>query len=127
MINNMNKEKIIVPEKIRYIGDWEEYSLDDYAFPHILNKVLTGCGFTEYCITNPQKLILISPRKFLLENKWDQHQNPFEVFYVNNEVEKSVDFEIDITEEKEQKNKTENVSNFFNVICIWFVGKYLYF
>ena len=104
-------DPIIVPKGIEYIGDWEGYDLEDYPFPHILNKVLTGCGYTEYCLRSNQPLALISPRVFLLENKWDQHQNPFEVFYVNNEVEKSVDFEIDITEEKEQKNKTEKFSD----------------
>ena len=70
----MNRMKIIVPNGIRYVGqinsgtgkrDWEEYDLKNFDFPHIVNKVLTGCGYTEYCLTNDQDLVLISPRKFL--------------------------------------------------------------
>ena len=91
----MQKSKIIVPADVRYISDWEEYKLEDYAFPHILNKVLTGCGYTEYCIRNDQDLILTSPRKFLLENKEDQH--PGEVWYARNELLRGVDYELDIS------------------------------
>jgi hypothetical protein len=110
----MNKEKVIVPKGIRYIGDWEDYNLENYDFPHILNKVLTGCGFTEYCIRNNQPLILTSPRKFLLENKEDQHQGYLEVYYVNNEIETSLDFELDITDDKlriDEKKKSSKMSN----------------
>ena len=74
----MEKYEIIVPKGIRYVGEldemgeriWKDYDLGQYSFPHILNKKLTGCGYTEYCIKNNQDLILISPRKFLLENKY---------------------------------------------------------
>ena len=112
MNNNMNKEKIIVPKGIRYIGEWKDYRLEDYSFPHILNKVLTGCGFTEYCIKNKQKLILVSPRKFLLENKKDQH--PDEVYYVNNELETSIDYELDVSKDDlkaiNEKKETSSMS-----------------
>jgi len=101
MENNMNKEKIIVPKGVRYISDWKEYNLGNYAFPHILNKVLTGCGFTEYCISNQQDLVLLSPRKFLLENKEDQH--PGELYYAKNELISSVNYELDISLEKKFK------------------------
>ena len=101
----MNKEKIIVPNGVRYISDWKEYNLENYNFPHILNKVLTGCGFTEYCIRNNQNIILLSPRKFLLENKEDQH--PGEVYYAKNEFTQIVDYEIDIAEYKKDKKSTE--------------------
>ena len=106
MKNNMNKEKIVVPSGVRYIGEWKEYDLENYAFPHILNKVLTGCGFTEYCISNLQDIVLCSPRKFLLENKEDQH--PGELYYARNELLKGIDYELDISKIhylKEQKNK----------------------
>ena len=55
----MEKHKIVVPKGIRYIGEvdpetlqkvWLDYDLELYDFPHILNKKLTGCGHTEYCI-----------------------------------------------------------------------------
>ena len=91
----MNKQTLIVPKGIRFISDWTGYDLENYAFPHILNKTLTGCGYTEYCIKNNQNVVLLSPRKMLLENKEDQH--PGEVYYAKNEIEKSIDFEIDIS------------------------------
>ena len=100
-------DPIIVPKGIEYLGDWDGYKLEDYQFPHILNKVLTGCGFTEYCLRNNQPLVLTSPRLFLLKNKEDQHQGPLEVFRVDNTVEKTVDFEIDINEEKERAEKKD--------------------
>lgn len=103
-------DPIIIPKGIEYIGDWDGYKLEDYQFPHILNKVLTGCGYTEYCIRNDQPLVLTSPRLFLLRNKADQHENPLEVFYVNNDVEKSVDFEIDISEEKERSERKDKLT-----------------
>ena len=91
----MNKQVIIVPNGIRYISEWSDYSLEHYQFPHILNKTITGCGYTEYCITNPFNVILCSPRKILLENKEDQH--PGEVYYVRNEVENQTNFEKDFS------------------------------
>lgn len=114
----MEKHKIIVPKEIRYVGEIDpgtqkrlwDYELDLYNFPHILNKKLTGCGYTEYCLKNKQKLILISPRKFLLENKEEQHEG--DVYYVKNELETSVDYELDLSKDdvksiKEKAEKTE--------------------
>ena len=62
---------IQVPKGIRYLGNWPGFSLPSH--PSILNKQLTGCGFTEWVISNPAPMILISPRKVLLENKIEQH------------------------------------------------------
>lgn len=116
----MEKQKIIVPKGIRYVGQEDpetgkrvwDYELSNYEFPHILNKKLTGCGYTEYCIKNKQKLILISPRKFLLENKEDQHEG--EVYYVKNELETSVDYELDLNKDDvkaiEERAKTTDAS-----------------
>ena len=89
----MNRQKIEVPEKIRYMSEWEGYSI--FNFPHILNKQIPGCGFTEYCITNNEDVILCSPRKILLQNKYDQHKD--EVFLVVNEYEKEVGTDKDLT------------------------------
>ena len=100
-------DPIIVPKGIEYLGDWDGYKLEDYQFPHILNKVLTGCGFTEYCLKNNQPLVLTSPRLFLLKNKEDQHQGPLEVFRVDNTIEKAVDFEIDVNEEKARSERKD--------------------
>ena len=89
----MIKQTIDVPEKIRYMSEWEGYSI--FNFPHILNKQIPGCGFTEYCITNNEDVILCSPRKILLQNKYDQHKD--EVFLVVNEYEKEVGTDKDLT------------------------------
>lgn len=89
-------DPIVIPKGIRFINEWEGYRLEDYPFPHILNKVLTGCGYTEYCLRNNQPLVLISPRIFLIENKEDQHNGYLEVFRVKNEVEKMTDYEVDV-------------------------------
>ena len=113
----MNKEKIIVPKGVRYISDWSEYNLANYDRPHILNKVLTGCGFTEYCIRNQQNLILVSPRKFLLENKEDQH--PGEVYYARNEYFKGVDYELDISAEFNKDKVQKGVTDEEIKMSVW--------
>ena len=112
----MERKEIIIPKGIRYIGDWKEFDLDNYKGPYILNKTLTGCGFTEHCLTNDKDIVLISPRRFLLENKEEQHRG--DVYYFRNDNEVSVDFELDVKEDdvkaiqekakevEESKNKT---------------------
>lgn len=68
----MNKETIIVPKGIKYLTEWKGFSLPNH--PAIIDKKLTGCGFTEYIIREPSfNSVLISPRKSLLENKEAQH------------------------------------------------------
>jgi hypothetical protein len=98
-------DPIVIPKGIRFINEWEGYRLEDYPFPHILNKVLTGCGYTEYCLRNNQPLVLISPRIFLIENKEDQHNGYLEVFRVKNEVEKMTDYEVDVKDETSKNYK----------------------
>ena len=89
----MIKNRVIVPRGIRYLSEWSGFSLPDH--PSIINKKLTGCGFTEYCITNNENVVLCSPRKILLENKEEQH--PTSVLYVKNELEKSLNVDKDLT------------------------------
>lgn len=91
----MNKEKIIVPKGVRYISEWEGYKLFDY--PHIINKQIPGCGFTEWCLTNNEDIILCSPRKILLENKRDQHCN--DVLYINGSDEDTINVDKDLARE----------------------------
>ena len=79
----MKRDVIVVPAGYRYISEISDFKL--YDFPHILNKQIPGCGFTEYCITNDENVILCSPRKILLQNKFEQHKG--EVFLVVNEFE----------------------------------------
>ena len=97
----MKIEKLIVPNGIRYISDWSDYSLEHYQFPHILNKTITGCGYTEYCIKNKMNVILCSPRRILLENKEDQHSG--EVYYVRNDIENQTNFEKDFSSKNSSK------------------------
>ena len=62
-----------VPEGIRYLGDWEDFKLSNFPNYCIIDKELPGCGFTEYCMSSDENVILCSPRKMLLENKWKQY------------------------------------------------------
>lgn len=62
-----------VPAGIRYITEWEDFYLPDH--PCIIDKKLTGCGFTEYVIHSPFNSVLISPRTSLLKNKTKQHNS----------------------------------------------------
>ena len=101
----MEITKLIVPNGIRYISDWKDYSLTNFDKPHILNKTLTGCGFTEYCIRNPLNVILCSPRRILLENKEDQHKE--EVLYVKNEFGAIVDYERNISDSRKKGKRKE--------------------
>ena len=91
----MEKQKIIVPEGIRFLSDWEDFKLSNFPTKCIINKQIPGCGFTEYCINGPEYIILCSPRKMLLKNKFDQHEN--DVYLVVNEMDKDpgVDKDID--------------------------------
>ena len=89
----MKKNKIIVPKGIRYLGNWEDFSIPDEVC--IIDKQITGCGFTEYCLTNQEDIILLSPRKILLENKEEQHKG--ELYYAKSDIDKIIDFERDLT------------------------------
>ena len=89
----MEKETVIVPSGIRYISQWKEFRLPTH--PCIINKQITGCGFTEYCLTNSDNVILCSPRKILLENKADQHKD--DVLYAKSGLDTFVNFEKDLT------------------------------
>jgi len=113
----MHKEKIIVPMGVKYVGEtfegmrlWNEYNLEDYDFPHILNKVLTGCGYTEYCLTNNQDLVLISPRKFLLENKLAQHLMDLNIHYAENKTDFIVNYERNIKLEDRKESLPNNTA-----------------
>lgn len=71
----MNKSLINVPPGIRYISEWNGFSFSNFQGPCIIDKVIPGCGMTEYAITCPENVIVCSPRKILLENKHSQHPN----------------------------------------------------
>ena len=77
---------IKVPENVRYISEWLDFNLPQGLC--IIDKNVTGCGFTEYCLTNNLNVILCSPRKVLLENKEEQHKGDLNILYLRNELEK---------------------------------------
>ena len=89
----MKKERINVPFGIRFISEWENFSIPNH--PCIIDKKIPGCGFTEYCITNNENVILCSPRKLLLENKEDQHSN--DVLYVKNDLDQDESIDKDLS------------------------------
>ena len=89
----MKKMTIKVPKGVRYINQWEGFTLPDT--PTIIDKQITGCGFTEYCLTNKDNVILCSPRKILLENKEEQHSG--DVLYAKSGLDTFVNFEKDLT------------------------------
>ena len=100
----MNKINLDVPAGIRFIPDWKEFELP--KFPVIINKQITGCGFTEYCIRSNQNTILCSPRKILLENKEGQHEG--EVLYVKNDLDNIIDVDKDLNKDDKVTNSRES-------------------
>ena len=95
----MQKTIITVPRGIRYIGQWQGFQLNNFPAKCIINKVLPGCGFTRYCIeSNFENVILCSPRKMLLQNKYEQHK--LQTYLVVNELEQDPGVDMDITKER---------------------------
>ena len=82
----MNKNIIKVPgnKNIKYISEWNEYEIPGGHC--IVDKGVTGCGYTEYCLTNNLPVVLCSPRKLLLENKSDQHKGDPNIKYLKNDI-----------------------------------------
>ena len=122
---------MIVPAGIRYMSEWKDFIIPDY--PCIMDKKIPGCGFTEYCLTNSEDVILCSPRKLLLRNKEKQH--PGEVLYVNNSLDQdeTTDKDLekfnrssgivptkltDITPEATQQEIIENLKNLINTYSL---------
>lgn len=90
MINS--KGIISIPPGIEYINAWREnsgqYSIDQYVSSGrvIINKMVTGCGFTTYCLYNDHNVILVAPRLRLIQDKLEQaNKNSQECYYFNRE------------------------------------------
>lgn len=87
MIDRYNP--IQVPLGIEYLSDWKDtngnYVFDSFLSntPLIVNKQVTGCGFTTYSLHNRENTILVSPRVQLLRNKYEQDSE--RCFYFNRE------------------------------------------
>ena len=71
----MHKITLNVPDGIRYLSDWHDLwnTLLPEGQHYILNKRICGCGATEAYLRSGRKVILASPRKHLLYNKYSQH------------------------------------------------------
>ena len=97
----MNKIQQVVPSgrDIKYISEWSEYKIPQGHC--IVDKGVTGCGYTEYTLTNNLPTVLCSPRKLLLENKSEQHQGDINILYLKNEIK-------DINDINKLKNKIRN-------------------
>ena len=95
------KLKKVVPKGIRFLGNWDEFKFSNFAPKCIIDKQSPGCGFTEYCINGPENVILCSPRKLLLKNKYDQHKD--DVYLVVNEMEKDLEVDDDISKPKKER------------------------
>lgn len=96
----MNKINYLVPKGIRYIS---ELNFQLPETPSVVNKKLTGCGFTEWAITCPAKVILVSPRRILLENKASQHPES-NVIYFRNDGETEMGYDRDVQSKKSDKS-----------------------
>ena len=82
----MNYLNIQVPKEVDFISNWKNiFDQINFNGHIIVNKTVTGCGFTEFFINNNVPTILCSPRKVLLENKFEQHPN---IYLVRNELER---------------------------------------
>ena len=72
-------QKVPSGRDIKYISEWSEYKIPSGHV--IVDKGVTGCGYTEYTLTNNLPVVLCSPRKLLLENKSEQHQGDINILY----------------------------------------------
>ena len=102
----MNRIKIEIPSGIRFLSDWNEFKLSSFPGKCIINKQIPGCGFTEYCIRSNENIILCSPRKLLLKNKFDQHKN--DVYLVINEMDKDPGVDKDLSKESKELSKQKD-------------------
>ena len=91
MIND--KGIVKVSPDIEFINDWRDhngqYLIDRYVSSGkvIINKMVTGCGFTTYCLRNDYDTILIAPRLRLIQDKLEQENKNGvkECYYFNRE------------------------------------------
>ena len=119
----MNKTIINVPDGVRFLSEWKGFDLANFPSKCILNKQIPGCGFTEWCIRSSCNLVLASPRKTLLYNKWEQHEK--EVFLVVNEMDSDPNVDRDIskdqnltpdpTKEELDEVKKKNSDSFYKI------------
>ena len=108
----MRKKIVQVPKGVKFLSDWVGFDLPEES--SIINKTLTGCGFTQWCLTSLKHLILCSPRRVLLENKEDwfkdldeKEEQNFSVFYAKNDYETLPNYDKDLMADP-SKDQGEN-------------------
>ncbi len=109
----MKQEFILqVPDYVMHISDWKELELPKGHY--IMDKVVTGCGFTEYFLNNNIPTILCSPRKALLKNKHEQHlkkskEDPkiLPTYHFKNEIDKDINIDFNLTEKLSEEEKVQ--------------------
>lgn len=120
----MKKKTILIPENTKYIGNWKDYVMP--AGHCIVDKGITGCGYTEMCLRNDLNVILCSPRRLLLENKADQHEADENILYLENNIK--------VWEEDKPKfeemmnshiNKCRNLGKAIKFMIVYDSAKYL--
>ena len=106
----MKKLIISVPSGVRYISEWDDFSMPDY--PCIIDKKVPGCGFTEYCIRNQENVILCSPRKLLIENKRKQHSGEIFGVKIATEQDESIDKDLEKLNRSSGRSPSKRESQF---------------
>ena len=101
------KTPLYVPEGIRYLSQWNNFSLTNYIGHNIIHKQIPGCGFTEFALTCPEPVVLSSPRKMLMENKKEQHGD--DVLLIKSLFDRELDIDSDMSKEKSQSAVEKSV------------------
>lgn len=111
------KEPLKVPPGIRFLSEWSDFELPNY--PCIIDKQITGCGFTEYVINGNFNSVLCSPRTNLLKNKVAQHNRKIlgidgsfvgediNLYYAKSTIERDPGIDKDL--EKQRADKEESI------------------
>ena len=97
-----------VPANVRFISDWEDFKFSNFPKKCIINKQIPGCGFTEYCLNGDEPIVLCSPRKMLMQNKFNQHKE--DVYLVKNEMDKETNTDKDLDSKKPKPEFDEELS-----------------
>ena len=91
----IDRGKIQISTGVEYITQWVDsdgqFEFDKFLGNGklIVNKKVTGCGFTTYCLINSENCILVSPRIRLIKGKLERfNQEENVLFYFNREKKK---------------------------------------
>jgi len=84
-----------VPPGIEFISDWDEYTIPKGEHC-IVDKGMTGCGYTEMVLTNEDPVVLCSPRKLLLENKTESHKKKGDenLLYIDEYIREDLEYHV---------------------------------